>query len=251
MVRARCPLKRYLSRATVANEAFAAALPTVASSKIRLCQTLLNAWALCESGEEKEVLSKLASLPDLEFHPVTAEWWQDLETLFGERGACGGCWCMWWRLKRSQFDKQKGEGNKEALKRIVDSGEIPGLLAYAHAQPIAWCSVALRETYPALERSRILKRIDDEPVWSVVCFFVAKPFRRKGVTVELLRAAVKYAKKHGAMIIEGYPEEPKKTSMPEVFAFTGLASAFRKAGFVEVLRRSETRPIMRYFIGEQ
>ncbi len=181
------------------------------------------------------MFSKTASLSDLEFHPVSAERWQDLETLFGERGACGGCWCMWWRLKRSQFDKQKGEGNKEALKRIVDSGEIPGLLAYARGQPIAWCSVAPRETYPALERSRILKRIDDEPVWSVVCFFVAKQFRRKGVTVELLRAAVKYAKKYGARIVEGYPEEPKKTSMPDAFVYTGLVSAFRKAGFVAVL----------------
>ena len=158
---------------------------------------------------------------------------------------------MWWRLKRSQFERQKGEGNKSALRKIVNSGEIPGLLAYGNGQPIAWCSVAPRETYPVLERSRTLKRIDDQPVWSVVCFFVAKPFRRKGVTVKLLRAAVEYAKEHGARIIEGYPVEPKKTSMPDAFAFTGLASAFRKEGFVEVLRRSETRPIMRYFIGEQ
>jgi len=163
---------------------------------------------------------------------------------------------MWWRLPRSQFEKQKGPGNKKALKKIVDSGEIPGLLAYANDQPVAWCSVAPRGTYPALERSRILKRVvenpaeggDEEPVWSVVCFFVAKPFRGKGVTVALLKAIVEYAKKHGAKIVEGYPVEPKKTKMPDVFAYTGLASAFRKAGFVEVLRRSETRPIMRYFV---
>lgn len=194
--------------------------------------------------------SKTASLPALEFHPLTPERWKDLEALFGEQGACGGCWCMWWRLKRSQFEKQKGEGNKRALKKIVDSGEIPGLLAYTNGQPIAWCSVAPRESYSVLERSRTLKRIDDQPVWSVVCFFVAKPFRRKGVTVKLLRAAIEYAKEKGARIVEGYPVEPKKTKMSDTFAFTGLASAFHKAGFVEVLRRSETRPIMRYFIGE-
>ncbi|MEW6456253.1 MAG: GNAT family N-acetyltransferase [Acidobacteriota bacterium] len=195
--------------------------------------------------------STRASLLDLGFHLLTTERWRDLEMLFGERGACGGCWCMWWRLKRSQFEKQKGQGNKKALKKIVDSGEIPGLLAYARGQPIAWCSVAPRETYPVLERSRTLKRIDDEPVWSVVCFFVAKPFRRKGVTVELLRAAVKYAKEHGAKIVEGYPVEPKKSIMPDVFVWTGVASAFRRVGFVEVARRSETRPIMRYFVKEQ
>ena len=190
-------------------------------------------------------------LMDLEFHPLTSKRWSDLEALFGERGACGGCWCMWWRLKRSQFNKQKGQGNKKALKKIVDSREIPGILAYANGQPIAWCSVAPRETYPVLERSRILKRIDDEPVWSIVCFFVLKHFRHKGITVRLLRAAVEYVSKQGGKIVEGYPIEPKKGQMPDVFAWTGLIAAFRKAGFVEVLRRSKTRPIMRYSLGEK
>ena len=197
------------------------------------------------------MLSGTASVAALEFRPLTPERWRDLEELFGERGACGGCWCMWWRLTRSQFEKQKGEENKKALARIVDSGQTPGLLAYADGQPIAWCSVAPREAFPRLERSRILKRVDDQPVWSVVCFFVGKPFRRKGVTVRLLEAAVEYAKEHGAKIVEGYPVEPRKTSTPDAFAFTGLASAFRKVGFVEVLRRSETRPIMRYAVGEK
>ena len=184
----------------------------------------------------------------LEFHLLTPERWKDLEKLFGERGACGGCWCMWWRLKRSQFEKQKGEENRKAFREIINSGEIPGLLAYTNSQPIAWCSIAPRETYPVLERSRILKRIDDEPVWSVVCFFVSKSFRHREVSVKLLKAAVKYAKEHNAKIVEGYPVETKKTNMPDVFAFTGLVNTFLKAGFVEVLRRSETRPIMRYFI---
>ena len=187
---------------------------------------------------------------DLEFHPLTPERWKDLETLFGERGACGGCWCMWWRLKRSQFEKQKGQENKKSLKKIVDSGEIPGILAYTNGQPIAWCSVAQRRTYPVLERSRILKRIDDETVWSVVCFFVAKSFRRKRVTVKLLRAAIKYVSEQGGKIVEGYPMEPRKSQMPNAFAWTGLVSAFRKTGFVEVLRRSPTRPIMRYTLGD-
>jgi len=190
-------------------------------------------------------------ISDLEFYPLTPERWTDLEKLFGEKGACGGCWCMWWRLKRSQFEHQKGEGNKKALKKIVDSSQIPGILAYTNSQPIAWCSVAPRETYPVLERSRTLKRVDDEPVWSIVCFFVAKSFRRKGVTTKLLRAAVEYVKKQDGKIIEGYPVEPKKAQIPDAFAYTGLVSTFRRVGFVEVLRRSETRPIMRYIIGEK
>ena len=121
-------------------------------------------------------------------------------------------------------------------------------MAYAEGEPVGWCSVAPRRDFSALERSRILKPVDDQPVWSVVCFFVAKPSRRKGVTHQLLTAAVEYARDKGAKIIEGYPVEPKTGSVPEVFVFTGLAPAFRKAGFVQVARRSETRPIMRYTI---
>jgi GNAT superfamily N-acetyltransferase len=185
---------------------------------------------------------------ELQFYPLTSERWDDLERLFGEQGACGGCWCMWWRLKRSQFMQQKGEGNKRALKSLVDGGEIPGILAYTKGKPIAWCSVAPREAFLALNRSRVLKRVDDKPVWSVVCFFVAKPFRGKGVTEKLLKAAVKHASKHGATIVEGYPIQPKKGRVPNSFAYTGLASTFCKVGFVEVARRSETRPIMRLTI---
>lgn len=189
-----------------------------------------------------------APIPELEFHPLTLDRWKDLERLFGKRGACGGCWCMWWRLKRTEFERQKGEKNKAALKKIIRSGQIPGILAYSQGKPIAWCSVGPRETYPALERSRVLKRMDDKPVWSVVCLFVAKPFRQKGVSVSILRATVEYAKKNGAKIVEGYPVEPKKDRWPDAFVWTGLPSAFKKAGFKEVHRGSPTRPIMRYFI---
>ena len=155
---------------------------------------------------------------------------------------------MWWRSKRSQFEQQKGRQNKRALKRIVDSGEIPGILAYFRGEPIAWCSVAPREVYAALKRSRILKPVDDEPVWSIVCFFVARNFRHKGITVKLLKAVIEYVRERGGKIVEGYPTEPKKDQTPDVFAWTGLASAFRQAGFKEILRRSPTRPIMRYWV---
>ena len=194
--------------------------------------------------------SKKTPIPELEFHPLTLERWKDLETLFGERGACGGCWCMWWRLKRSDFERQKGKKNKAALKKIVRSGQTPGILAYVKGKPIAWCSVGPRETYPALERSRVLKRIDDKPVWSVVCFFVAKPFRKKGVSFETLSAVVDFAKKSGAKIVEGYPIEYKKGRWPDAFVWTGLPSTFLKAGFKEVHRGSPTRPIMRYFVNK-
>lgn len=152
---------------------------------------------------------------------------------------------MLWRLRRSEFEEQKGDKNKAAFRAVVDSGEPPGILAYMKGQPIGWCAVAPRETYPALNRSRVLKRIDDKPVWSIVCLFIARDYRRKGVSVELLKAAAEYVRKRGGRIVEGYPVEPRKDAMPDVFAWTGVASAFLKAGFVECERRSETRPIMR------
>jgi GNAT superfamily N-acetyltransferase len=188
---------------------------------------------------------QVAGAAELSFHPLTAERWVDLEALFGPRGACAGCWCMWWRRTRTEWDRQRGDGNREAFRTLVASGIVPGILAYADGQPIGWCAIQPREAYPALERSRVLKPVDDQPVWSVTCFFVAKSHRRQGLTVRLLAEAVAYARERGAVLVEGYPVAPRKDRMPDVYAFTGTVSAFRRAGFREVARRSETRPIMR------
>jgi GNAT superfamily N-acetyltransferase len=155
---------------------------------------------------------------------------------------------MYWRLGRADFEKKKGAGNKRALKKLVTSGSQPGVLAYAEGKPVGWCAIAPREAYPVLERSRVLARVDREPVWSVPCFFIARPFRRQGLTARLLRAAAEFARHNGAKIVEGYPVAPRQGVTPDVFAYTGLVSAFQKAGFVEVARRSETRPIMRFYL---
>jgi len=195
--------------------------------------------------------TKQRSYPPLEFHPLTRERWADLEKLFGERGACGGCWCMYWRLPRAEFDRRKGQGNKQSMRKLAAAGEAPGILAYAGREPIGWCAAAPREQYVRLERSRVLQRIDDRPVWSVTCLFVKKEHRNRGVSVELLRAAVAFARARGATVVEGYPVEPKRGKMPDVFAWTGVVSAFKRAGFVECARGSPARPIMRFVIREQ
>jgi GNAT superfamily N-acetyltransferase len=189
-------------------------------------------------------------MEQLTFHPVTPERWDELETLFGPRGAVGGCWCMWFRQKRSEFERLKGELNRQAMKAIVEAGQVPGLLAYAGDLPVAWCSVAPRQEFPSLDRSPVLKRVDDQPVWSVVCFFIARKYRRQKLSLALLQAALDYARQQGARIVEGYPIEPRRDSAPDIYAFTGLASTFLQAGFVEVARRSETRPIMRYYFDD-
>lgn len=177
--------------------------------------------------------------------PLTPARWGDFEELFGPRGACAGCWCTWWRLRRSDWNRGKGERNKERMRRIVEDGPPPGLIVYSSRTPIGWIAIGPRETYAALANSRVLKQVDERPVWSVTCFFVRKDHRRRGVTRALLEAAVQFAGKHGATIVEGYPVVPKKKDVPAVFAFTGLESAFRATGFSEAARRSPTRPIMR------
>ncbi len=190
---------------------------------------------------------RATSVP-FEFHPLTADRWPDLEKLFGKNGACGGCWCMYWRLPRKTFVAHKGDGNRIALRTIVRNDETPGIIAYADGKPAGWCAVAPRDVYPALARSRILVPVDDKPVWSISCFFIAKEYRKKGLSVALLRAAIDFVRERGGRIVEGYPVEPKTKPIPAAFAWNGLASAFLKAGFKEVARRSPTRPIMRCFI---
>ncbi len=184
----------------------------------------------------------------LEFRPVTAAEWDDLQTLFAELGSLQGCWCMWWRVRRADFERQFGEGNRQALKQIIDSGQVPGILAYHHGQPIGWCSVAPREAFPVLDRSPVLKRVDDRPVWSIVCFVVARAYRRRGLMTALIRAAVAYAAGQGARIVEAYPILPEASADPRWLVFSGVRSAFERAGFVEVARRSRVRCIMRYII---
>jgi len=179
------------------------------------------------------------------FRHLTAARWGDLERLFGERGACAGCWCMYWRLSQSEYEKRKGEGNRRAFKALVARGAARGVIAYHGREPVAWCAVGPRVEFPRLARSRVLSPVDDQPVWSVTCFFVARPYRRRGLSVRLLTAAAELAGRSGARLVEGYPQEPRGASMPDAFAWTGLSGAFRRAGFEECARRSPTRPIMR------
>jgi GNAT superfamily N-acetyltransferase len=182
------------------------------------------------------------------FQPLTVETWPAFEKLFGPRGACAGCWCMVWRLPKKDFDEGKGEGNKRAMYNRVKKGEPLGILAFHNDEAVGWCAIAPREKYVRLEKSRALKPLDDKPVWSVSCFFISKNFRRRGLTLELLRAAKKLARENGAKILEAYPVDTKEKNFPPVFAWTGFVSPFLAAGFREVKRHTPTRPILRCYI---
>jgi GNAT superfamily N-acetyltransferase len=176
--------------------------------------------------------------------PLTADLWPAFEQLFGENGACGGCWCMYWRIG-SAYQKHPRDKNKAAFRDIVERGPPPGLLAFDGQLAVGWCQLLPRAALPRLEHARLLKRVDDLPVWSLSCFYVRKGYRNQGVTASLIAAALKVAKRAKAPALEAYPvdsDETKSTSS----LYTGKASTFVRAGFKTVARRAPHRPMMRH-----
>jgi GNAT superfamily N-acetyltransferase len=182
---------------------------------------------------------------DITTAPLTPERWADFEALMGPRGGTGGCWCMLWRQSKAEHDANAGEPNRAAMQAIVERAEAPGLLAYEGKAPVGWISVAPRPAFPRLETSRVLKPIDDEEVWSVSCFLIEKAHRRQGVATKLLEAACDFVSAHGGRIIEGYPLVAGRGDYPDVYAWIGFDTVFRRAGFEEVARTSTKRRIMR------
>ena len=187
-------------------------------------------------------------LSELTFEPLTKSNWLRFEDLFGKNGACGHCWCMYYRLPKAEFHEGKvNDGNKDMMKELVWQNRPTGMLAFYEGEAIAWCALAPRQDFVKLARSRVHKPIDDRPVWSVPCFFIHKDFRRLGVSVEMLRAVIRYAQQAGIEILEAYPTIPTTEKLPDSFAWIGLYSSFEKAGFKIVDQTSKNRPMVRYY----
>jgi GNAT superfamily N-acetyltransferase len=182
---------------------------------------------------------------NIKFSPLTPDNWNDFEKLFGTHGACGGCWCMFWRISRKQFYEGCKSQNKLDIKKLVFSGTIPGILGYMDNQAVGWCSIASREEFDSLERSRTLKRIDEKPVWSIVCFFVQKNFHRMGIMGELIRGAVDYARSKGARIIEAYPNMLSSKKQPAEI-YMGDLKTFLKDGFQEAAKAGSKVIVRKY-----
>jgi len=181
--------------------------------------------------------------------PLTKDNWAGFVELFGEKGACGNCWCMFYRLGNKEYQSGKADqGNKKAMKKIVWEDRPAGLLGFVEGQAIAWCAFAPREDFIRLEKSRVHKRIDDKKVWSVPCIFIHKDFRRTGVAEKLLKEAIKYAGENGIKILEAYPVIPGQGKLPDSFAWYGFLKSFERAGFEIVDRTSKNRPMVRYYI---
>ena len=173
--------------------------------------------------------------PDLDFAAVDEDRWDDLVALFEGRGGPHYCWCMAWRNLSAEAKTARGKDRKAALKAALCSRvdeKVPiGLLAYHEGSPIAWCSIAPRSSYRPLGGPDDGK-VGDRPVWSLVCFFVKREFRGRKMTQRLIRAAVDYAGRSGAGVVEAYPVDPESPS----YHFMGLVSVFERAGFERVAR---------------
>jgi GNAT superfamily N-acetyltransferase len=180
----------------------------------------------------------------IEVHPLTPERWDDFERLFGPSGAYGGCWCMYFRMRSRDNARAKGIERKAAMRKVVGAGPPPGLIAYVDGEPAGWVSVDARERFAMLSYSRMYKPLDDQPVWTIVCFVVGRNYRRQGMMDRLLEGAVEYARKEGAGILEAYPIE-SPAELKGYAGFMGVRSVFDRAGFEEVARLANGRPVMR------
>lgn len=177
--------------------------------------------------------------------PATRAVWPAIEALLGERGSVKGCWCMFFRQTPAQRRADWGEGNRAALRALLDTGHQPGLVAYRNGAPAGWCSIGPRAVYSRLSRSAVTRQVDQAPVWSLVCLYVTPGHRGHGVARALVRAAVADARSRGARTVEAYPVDDTTGAVPAGAAYHGWVSLFASEGFTEVARYAPARPVMR------
>jgi GNAT superfamily N-acetyltransferase len=178
----------------------------------------------------------MAGPPDtdaLRFAELTPALWPAIERLFGANGACGGCWCMWWRIAPGErYEDVKGPTAKRRFKRLVADGKAHGILAFAGDEPVGWCAFERRVELPRLDRAPSLRVIDADRVWSMPCFFIKAGWRGRGVATALVREAERAMTARGAQILEAYPTQPSSSAkVPASFAWTGVPALFEAAGF--------------------
>lgn len=181
------------------------------------------------------------------YKPLTVQNWTDFETVMGEKGGSAGCWCMWNRLEKREFEEGKGETNKCRMKELVKE-KVTGIILYYEDEPVGWLSIIERNEAVIFNRSKVLERVDDLPVVSISCIYTRKKYTGKGIAEELLKAVIEYAHKTGVAVLEGYPIDTQGKKTISNFVYTGFYSTYVKVGFEEVARRSESKPIMRYYI---
>jgi GNAT superfamily N-acetyltransferase len=185
----------------------------------------------------------------IKLRPVTGKDWPLVEKLFGDKGACGGCWCMYWRIPRGgkMWEGVKGEPNRRQSRKLITAGKALGILALDDSEPVGWCSFGPREEFPRLDRTRAYQHTVPPGTWSIVCFYLNRSYRGRGLSRALAAMAVEQIRKHGGKFVEAFPvtltKEGKK--LPAAFSYTGPETVFQSLGFVEIQRLSQSRPLYR------
>jgi GNAT superfamily N-acetyltransferase len=187
--------------------------------------------------------------------PANAASCEDLQTIFGTRGAAATCQCQRYKLRRREaFRSFPAEVRADRLRRQTECGHprsdtTSGLVAYLDGQPVGWCAVEPRTAYEGLVRNNRVPWTDrdedkaDDSVWAVTCFMIRVGFRKRGISRALARAAVDFARDRGARALEGYPMTTKNALVEELHV--GTEATFAGAGFTEVSRPTLRRAVMR------
>lgn len=186
-------------------------------------------------------------------HPLSPERFGDLEAVFNARGCsvARGCWCMYYRVSGKGALTRPGDTQRavarRALLELAAQQPPPGLIGYRGSTPVGWISLGPRQDYAKLARSPVMKPVDGQPVWAIVCFVVPAEFREQGVARELLAGAIEYARQQGARLLEAYPVD-KRAAPDSESSWFGSKAMFDEAGFEEVARRKPARPVVRLHV---
>ena len=169
------------------------------------------------------------------FRPLVKETWPAFAQLFDPNGACDGCWCMWWKQNTKEYSEGRGQNNRKAMMQLVLDDTQLGLLAFSpKGEVCGWVALAPRSNYKRLQNSRTLKPIDEQPVWSITCFFINRNFRRMGITTGLVKAAVAFVREKGGSIVEAYPTVTEEGQVSSASIFSGVPQVFERLGFEKV-----------------
>jgi GNAT superfamily N-acetyltransferase len=180
----------------------------------------------------------------IEVRPATPDRWDDVVAMLHPSDS-QQCWCLYWRLSSSAYSKAGLAQREQIVRERIAHPPAPGMLAYIDGEPVGWCGLGPRSEYERLARSRTIPAVDDQPVWSIVCFLVRTGFRRRGVGNALLRGAIEYARAEGAVGLEAYPVDTGGQRIQTTAAYVGTTGMFEAAGFhrvVETAARSDWRP---------
>jgi hypothetical protein len=171
-------------------------------------------------------------------HPATPDRIDDFVAVVNPNRRASHCWCLSHRLTAREI-QDLGDGSRESAFRALCGRAVPpGVIGYADGVPVGWCSIGPRAGNTRLSRSKLIRPLDDLPVWSIICIVIRGGHRRRGHTTPLINGAVGYAASRDAPAVESYPVDPGGGRIDLTMAFVGTRAMFEKAGF-EVAGRTE------------